>query len=126
MPIHVRDLIEAAKVVEMSAAIAKRGEAEKKMWDFYLEWSKIVRAVVKDRRLLRLMGFLKTRKAKAADETATLPTDSPKPAIQPVPSPPALPASASPPAASSGSASVTNGASAVTNGIAPSATPSPQ
>jgi hypothetical protein len=64
---RVRDLVEASKVCEMDAAIAKREEAEKKMWEFYLEWSKIVRGVVKDRRLLRFLGFLRGKKAPVAE-----------------------------------------------------------
>ena len=34
-------------------------EAEKALWAWYLEWSEIARTVIKDRRLLRAMGFLK-------------------------------------------------------------------
>ena len=34
---------------------------ERAMWDFYLQWSTIARSVIRDRRMLRQLGFLKSR-----------------------------------------------------------------
>ena len=50
---------------DTSAAIQ---EAEDAMWTWYLEWSAIARAAIKDRRDLRRMGFLRyDRKGKPAE-----------------------------------------------------------
>ena len=39
-------------------------DAEKRLWSWYLEWSVIARAAIRDRRLLRSLGFLRVvRKA---------------------------------------------------------------
>jgi hypothetical protein len=35
--------------------------AENAMWDWYLEWAQIARAIVHDWRLLRQLGFLERR-----------------------------------------------------------------
>ncbi len=43
-------------------------EAERALWAWYLEWSAIARVAIKDRRLLRRCGFLKSDKS-APDET---------------------------------------------------------
>ncbi len=42
-------------------------KAEEALWAWYLEWSEVTRAVLKDRRLLRELGFL-TNKRRGADE----------------------------------------------------------
>ena len=34
--------------------------AEARLWDWYLEWSAIARSAIRDRRLLRTLGFLRT------------------------------------------------------------------
>lgn len=34
---------------------------ERAMWDFYLQWSTIARSVIRDRKMLRQLGFLKPR-----------------------------------------------------------------
>ncbi|MCZ7679162.1 MAG: hypothetical protein M5U28_10580 [Sandaracinaceae bacterium] len=38
----------------------EREEAERRLWSWYLEWSAIARAAIRDRRLLRMLGFLRT------------------------------------------------------------------
>lgn len=35
--------------------------AERRMWSWYLEWSQIARAAIRDRRLLRMLGFLRSK-----------------------------------------------------------------
>jgi hypothetical protein len=40
--------------------IAAEEEAEKAMWAWYLQWSAIARVAVKERKLLKLMGYRKT------------------------------------------------------------------
>ena len=66
----------AAVVDEMDAALAaamkaarpivaappgEADEAERAMWDYYLEWSRIARTVIKEPELRRAMGFLDPR-----------------------------------------------------------------
>jgi hypothetical protein len=43
-------------------------DAENAMWDWYLEWSEIARVAIKDRKLLRELGFLSVKRRKAAGE----------------------------------------------------------
>lgn len=43
---------------QQSAAVA---DAEQKLWAWYLEWSRIARAVITDRRDLRQLGFLQSQ-----------------------------------------------------------------
>jgi hypothetical protein len=42
--------------------------SEDKMWQWYLEWSRIARTVIHDRRLLRSLGFLKSGASTDSDE----------------------------------------------------------
>ncbi|MEM1416277.1 MAG: hypothetical protein AAGH15_15320 [Myxococcota bacterium] len=55
------DLLEPREDDEADFAEELRA-AEDAMWTWYLEWSAIARAVIRDRRLLRSMGFLRYRK----------------------------------------------------------------
>ncbi|XXT20441.1 hypothetical protein WME94_02575 [Sorangium sp. So ce429] len=41
-------------------------KAEQQLWDWYLEWSTIVQTAIKDRRILRELGFRRTSSSKAA------------------------------------------------------------
>lgn len=43
-------------------------EAEEKLWAWYLEWSTIARTAITDRRLLKMLGFLRSSGAKAEEE----------------------------------------------------------
>jgi hypothetical protein len=43
-------------------------EAETAVWAWYLEWSRIARTAIKDRRLLRTLGFLQGGGASGADD----------------------------------------------------------
>jgi hypothetical protein len=52
--------IQPAPVVDETALAAARDEAVTKMWNYYLEWSEIVRSTVSGRTLLRQLGFLQT------------------------------------------------------------------
>lgn len=65
---------------------AERVEAEAAMWGWFLEWSRIARATIRDRRQLRALGFLRAR----AGETD--PSDGPAdPAGLEAPPPAAMP-----------------------------------
>ncbi|MBK8256480.1 MAG: hypothetical protein IPK82_27905 [Polyangiaceae bacterium] len=47
---------------------AQLAKAEDEMWAWYLEWSQIARTKIKQRALLRSMGFLRTNKAGVEEE----------------------------------------------------------
>ncbi|UJR85771.1 hypothetical protein [Sandaracinus amylolyticus] len=53
-----------AQIEPATAAPERNAEqdaiAEREMWEWYLQWSAIARIAVKERRLLKLMGFLQT------------------------------------------------------------------
>ena len=49
--------------------------AEDRLWSWYLEWSRIARTVIKDRRQLRVLGFL--RRNEAGEDVETPETDTP-------------------------------------------------
>lgn len=55
---------------------------EKALWDWYLEWSEIARTKIKDRRLLRSLGFLKPDGSPVDDE---IEDDVVTPVVTPVP-----------------------------------------
>ena len=67
--------ITQASVVEQEAELTR---AEDALWAWYLEWSKVARVAIKQRSLLRQLGFL-TRHA-AEDDPAPPPAPSPTPA----------------------------------------------
>ena len=71
-------------VVDEAAEDAKDAAALKAMWDWYLEWSPIVRQAVTDRRLLRHMGFLKSNGAPATDEDVDEDLDDEEKPAEPV------------------------------------------
>lgn len=48
-----------AALPSVAESIVADADAEKVLWDWYLQWSAIVRAVVTDRRHLRSLGFLR-------------------------------------------------------------------
>lgn len=68
-------------------------EAEDRAWNWYLEWSGIARVVIRDRRILRSLGFL--RPVRRADGTEVdvivdddVDTDTPDPTlVDPIPEP---------------------------------------
>lgn len=64
---------------ENAAAIE---QAEEELWSWYLEWSQIARASIKDGRLLQLLGFRTRKNASGAEEAE--PEEEP---AAPVPSP---------------------------------------
>jgi hypothetical protein len=57
----------AREPVLPSAAIDDQ-EAERALWAWYLEWSSIARVAIKDRRLLRQCGFLRSGKSPTSEE----------------------------------------------------------
>ncbi|WP_437307408.1 hypothetical protein [Sorangium sp. So ce388] len=68
--------------------------AEQQLWDWYLEWSTIVQTAIKDRRILRELGFRRTSSSRAttaeepaggeeAEEEAEDDTDVAEPAAEP-------------------------------------------
>ncbi len=67
---------------------AELDQAEAAMWGWYLEWSKIARIAIKQRVLLKELGFLSTRSG-GDDEGSDGP---PPPVPSPTPAPGASPA----------------------------------
>jgi hypothetical protein len=51
--------------------------AEDAMWAWYLEWSRIARSVITDRRQLRALGFLTSSGATVAEDEADIEDDEP-------------------------------------------------
>ncbi len=67
--------------------------AEQAMWAWYLEWAGIARLAIRDRRVLRALGFLRPKRSGESDLVPHEPVVTP-PAPQPSPAPqtpPALP-----------------------------------
>ncbi len=67
--------------------------AERAMWAWYLEWAGIARLAIRDRRVLRALGFLRSKRGgevdlEPHDPVVTPPVPQPSPAPQ---TPPALP-----------------------------------
>jgi hypothetical protein len=62
--------------------------AETAMWGWYLEWSKIARVAIKQRALLKQLGFLSVKRGSDDEEEETEPT----PATATPPAAPPLPA----------------------------------
>lgn len=56
---------------------AEHDKAVDRMWVWYLEWSAIARVAVKDRRLLRSMGFLSGAGGKGSEEEEALEAEDP-------------------------------------------------
>jgi hypothetical protein len=79
---------------------AELARAEDTLWSWYLEWSRIARVAIKQRVLLKQLGFLTTRKGGVEEEDDTL-TVSPAPG-SPSPTPTAVA-----PSANGGSAAAT-------------------
>ena len=50
-----------------------QAQTEAAMWDWYLEWGEIARVAVTDRRLLRELGFLNSKRPVAQEEADTQP-----------------------------------------------------
>lgn len=69
-----RALVARATVVAESAPTVDEEELalrEQEMWSYYLQWSTIARSVIKDRRMLRRLGFLKSRPSRPGDDAGT-------------------------------------------------------
>lgn len=87
--VEVKKLLGAAEVpadapvIELDADA--RAEAEEAMWAWYLEWSRIARQAITNRKLLRGLGFLERRSGGATEEEAEAPAaPAPSPAPAPV------------------------------------------
>ena len=78
---------EPAELPDLEEERTRLAEAEDAMWAWYLEWAEIARTAIKDRALLRRLGFLAStpsrRRSTAVDEDDAEDTGSPSP----VPSP---------------------------------------
>lgn len=61
--------------------------AEQALWNWYLEWSGIARVVIRDRRLLRLLGFLRTVRRPDGREEDVVVTDEDVDTDEPEPEP---------------------------------------
>lgn len=62
--------------------------AEERLWNWYLEWSAIARVAIRDRRILRSLGFLRTVKKANGEEEEVIVNDDdldtePPPPIRP-------------------------------------------
>jgi hypothetical protein len=66
------DVLGAIATIQVADAVipdpAAAEAAEKHMWAWYLEWSAIARTAIKDRRVLRSLGFLRSRPSGGPDE----------------------------------------------------------
>jgi hypothetical protein len=90
---EVRKLIASAATVTQPVVVAPISteeaaelaqENEEAMWAYYLEWSAIARSAIKDKRLLRVLGFSPVRRSKAddaSDDDAAEPVEPAQPAI---------------------------------------------
>ena len=58
------------EIVEPPVTVEEQRTAERKMWAWYLEWSGIARVAIRDRRLLRVLGFRQGQRSEDIDETA--------------------------------------------------------
>jgi len=69
-----RNLLQALGSVAPSSAVSAPADseqqetAERALWSWYLEWAEIARVAVKDRRLLRDLGFLNYKRPVSDDE----------------------------------------------------------
>jgi hypothetical protein len=80
---------------------AELEEAEAAMWAWYLEWSKIARIAIKQRLLLKELGFLASSRRGGSDDEEvdpTAPAAATTPTTSPNATPATTPASATPPA----------------------------
>lgn len=67
--------------------------AEEGLWSWYLEWSGIARVAIRDRRMLRALGFLRTvRKPSGEEEDVVVPDEDVATDPQPAPADPTPPA----------------------------------
>ncbi|MGB7540323.1 MAG: hypothetical protein WBM17_17405, partial [Anaerolineales bacterium] len=73
---------------------AELANAEESAWAYYLEWSRISRVAVRDRTLLRQLGFLNVRRMVEEEEEAEAEPDEPTSVVPPAPPVPAVAASA--------------------------------
>jgi hypothetical protein len=77
-------------LAEPEESAAHFEQAEAALWAWYLEWSRVARVAIRDRRSLRALGFL-TRAASGASDEADEPGDLAMPAAVPAASPAAGP-----------------------------------
>jgi hypothetical protein len=78
----VKQPVVASISTEQAAQLAQ--ENEEAMWAYYLEWIAIARSAIKDKRLLRVLGFSAVRRSKsddASDDDAAEPIEPAQPAI---------------------------------------------
>jgi hypothetical protein len=100
---HVAEPAEAVSVEEQEAALEA---AETAMWAWYIEWSKIARIAIKQRPLLRQLGFLSVRRGSEEEEETEEPAPTTTtPATAPATTPATAPAPATTPTTPSSAAS---------------------
>ena len=73
---EARRLLEEAATMQATPASmvdwgARDAVAEKDLWGWYLEWSAVARATIDDRRLLRLLGYLRNAQGVVEDAPET-------------------------------------------------------
>ncbi len=69
----VREILDGLSDFEPSTESSVEADvetAETEMWSWYLEWSTIARTVIKERSLLRALGFLKASRRSGSDDEA--------------------------------------------------------
>jgi len=74
--------ISQASVAEQEAELEK---AEDALWAWYLEWSKVARIAIKQRALLRQLGFLTRHAVEEEPSPAPAPAPAPTPVVTPAP-----------------------------------------
>jgi hypothetical protein len=67
---QVKEIESMPEPMDIEQHRAETAEAEAAMWGWYLEWSQIARSVIKDRGLLRQLGFLRPTSTTSADPTS--------------------------------------------------------
>lgn len=82
-------LVASARELDASPVVAEQTieEADQAMWAFYVEWSRIARAVIKDKALLRRLGFRRTRRGAAPEEDLEDPVPPAPPPVPVLPAP---------------------------------------
>jgi len=64
------EVVQPREPLGATTSAAARERSEQAMWSWYLEWSGIARVAITDRNLLRVLGFLKSKGAKAEQEAS--------------------------------------------------------
>ena len=71
-------IVTKPELIDEPASPEDRAAAEAAMWDWYLEWSTIARQVIRDRNLLRMLGFLQNRTSSDEDTETSAGSEEPQ------------------------------------------------